>query len=303
MATASPNSAPVVDSHAHVVSLDERLYPLSPSGIGGRWFRETPVPLEVLAGLMAEAGVERAVLVQAVGPYGYDNSYILDAARTDPARFTAVCALDPRSATAPGESLRRLVGEGGLLGGVRMFAIGPGLRPDDAWFDDALASPVWEAAGELGLAVVMTVLPSQLDEVGRMAGRFPEVAVALDHCGFVDFRSGPPYPAARRLLDLAPFGNVHLKVTSHVLEGAAGGAEGAGALVERLCEAFGPSRLLWGSDFSQTHNGPYADLVALGRRACTGLAHDDRPLFLKENAMRLWPPLATTATEERTCPS
>ena len=36
-------------------------------------------------------------------------------------------------------------------------------------------------------------------------------------------------------------------------------------------EAFGAERLLWGSDYPQTHDRSYAALVELGRAACAGL--------------------------------
>ena len=54
---------------------------------------------------------------------------------------------------------------------------------------------------------------------------------------------------------------------------------------------FGADRLVWGSDYPQTHDRPYAALVALGRDACAGLPADDRARFLGGNAVRLWPAL------------
>jgi predicted TIM-barrel fold metal-dependent hydrolase len=74
-----------------------------------------------------------------------------------------------------------------------------------------------------------------------------------------------------------------------VLEGA---GAAAGALVERLGATFGAERLVWGSDYPQTHDRTYAELVALGRDSCAGLPPADQAGVLGENALRLWPSLA-----------
>jgi predicted TIM-barrel fold metal-dependent hydrolase len=74
-----------------------------------------------------------------------------------------------------------------------------------------------------------------------------------------------------------------------VLEGA---GEHAAAFVELLVDRFGAERLVWGSDYPQTHDRSYAELVALGRDACAGLAPADQARVLGENAQRLWPALA-----------
>jgi predicted TIM-barrel fold metal-dependent hydrolase len=75
-----------------------------------------------------------------------------------------------------------------------------------------------------------------------------------------------------------------------VLEGAGGYAP---AFVEALAERFGADRLVWGSDYPQTHDRSYAELLALGRDACAGLPADDQAGVLGENALRLWPALAS----------
>ena len=68
----------IVDTHVHVVAPDGLRYPLRPSGVGSQWFREHPVSAEEYAATAVAAGVDRAVLVQAHGAYGSDNSYVLE---------------------------------------------------------------------------------------------------------------------------------------------------------------------------------------------------------------------------------
>jgi predicted TIM-barrel fold metal-dependent hydrolase len=106
-------------------------------------------------------------------------------------------------------------------------------------------------------------------------------------------RGGPPFEKARALLDLARFPNLRLKVTTHVLRVADKDPAGPAALVDHLARHFGADRLLWGSDYSQTHDRSYADMVALARLAAASLRADERERFLGGTALELWPELAT----------
>ena len=76
----------IVDTHTHVVSSDQSRYPLNPAGLPGAWYREAPHTTEQLIERMDEAHVERAVLVQGVGAYSYDNRYAADSAERHRAR-------------------------------------------------------------------------------------------------------------------------------------------------------------------------------------------------------------------------
>jgi L-fuconolactonase len=247
------------------------------------WFREAPVTVEHFLELMTAAGVDRAVLVQPMSAYGFDNRYVIDAARMHSERLASVVILD--TADDPARRLRAMASEG--VSGVRLFAIG---NPTLSRLDDPSALGLWEVAAELDLRVVVTILSDQLPELRAMLERFPEVTVALDHCGFPDLSGGPPYAKAADLFELATLPNVSLKASCYLLEQA----EAAGDLrdlVDRLAAEFGADRLLWGSDYPQTHDRPYAALVDMGRAACSRLSPADQRRFLGGNALRLWPRL------------
>jgi L-fuconolactonase len=277
----------IVDTHVHVVAADRARYPLRPTGVSLDWFREAPVTVEDVLELMTAAGVDRAVLVQPMSAYGFDNRYVIDAARAHSDRLASVVIID--TVDDPARRLRAMADEG--VSGVRLFVIG---NPTLARLDDPSALGVCEVAAELGFPVVVTVLPDQIPELRAMLERFPEVTVALDHCGFPDLSGGPPYPKAADLFELATLANVSLKASCYLLEQA----EAAGDprdLVDRLAAAFGADRLLWGSDYPQTHDRPYAALVDMGRAACSRLSPADQRGFLGENALRLWARLGGAA--------
>jgi L-fuconolactonase len=276
----------IVDTHTHVVADDHSQFPLRPPGIAGigNWFREAPVTVEGLLSEMDGAGVDRAVLVQAFSAYGSDNSYVTSAARAHPKESVSVCIVDiDRDAPA---RLRTLAEDDGTSG-VRMFAIG---NPTLVRLDDPAAAPVWEVARELGLRIVVTILAPQLPELRAVLVRYADLPIVLDHCGFPDLSGGAPFDRAAALFELAAFPNLHLKVSSHLLETA----EAVGDprdLVDRLVGAFGPERLMWGSDYPQTHDRPYGALVELGRVACSRRSANEQRAFLGENALRMWPEL------------
>ena len=81
-----------------------------------------------------------------------------------------------------------------------------------------------------------------------------------------------------------------LKVSTHNLDDAERG-QGVAALVRELVDAFGAERIMWGSDYCQTHDRPYGELVALGRRAFESLPSAEAEACLSTTARRLWPDL------------
>src|SRR5262245_64384665 len=87
--------ASIVDIHPHVISTDNKRFPLDP--LGGKqstWSIERPTPHEALVAAMKEAGVDKAAIVHASTAYGYDNSYVAEAVAKYPGRFTGVFSID-----------------------------------------------------------------------------------------------------------------------------------------------------------------------------------------------------------------
>ena len=267
----------VVDTHTHVVSDDEDTYPLHPRDGTGPWYREDPCSVERLLSLMDESGVDRVVLVQGMTAYGTDNRYTHDSARRFPERCTSVAGLDLRG-PEPAAELRRLVESEGMRG-LRWVSLFDGQSLEEP-------ASVWRVAVDLRIPVVVTILADALPVLADALPRLPPIPLALDHCGFADFSHGVPDEVAA----LVPFPNLHLKVSSNVLESAEPHGD-IRELVSEVAARFGARRLMWGSDYSQTHDRPYPELVARQRQAASGLADDDRAWYLGGTALELWPEL------------
>lgn len=265
----------VVDSHVHVVSDDLARYPLRPGVATNPWYLDHPCSGPELRALMAAAGVDRAVLVQGVGAYEYDNTYVLDVAAAAPDVFTAVVCSDRRAADPVGDVLA-LVAAGAR--GYRWFCV-----HDDPRIEEPRA--LWDALAVLRVPVVVTFLPDGLEAFARVARAYPELVFAIDHVAFVDFGAGVP----EALRALAPLPNVCCKVSTHALHTVAEHGDPADAVAE-LASVFA-DRILWGSDWSQTHHAPYPDIVEEGRRAAVKLTDAGRAAYLGGTALTLWPEL------------
>jgi L-fuconolactonase len=266
---------PLVDTHVHVVSPDEDRYPLQPSGVTGPWYRDDPCSVERLVDLMADAAVDAAVLVQGISAYGHDNRYTLDAAAQHPGRTTPLACIDLAGPDPVGDA-RRVLAAGSR--GLRWVAIHNGglLEP----------RPVWELVAQARLPVVVTILAEHLVDLAAALPKLPPVPIALDHCGFADFGAGIP----AELAELARFPNLHLKVSTIALD-VAGSHGDVRELLPELVDRFGARRLLWGSDYSQTHDRPYGALADSARHAASKLGDDDRAWYLANSARALWPEL------------
>ena len=264
-----------VDTHTHVVANDVTTYPLDPRPGVKPWY-EVPNTVEMLLRAMTDAHVDRAVLVQAVGAYRCDNRYVVDSARAHPGRCTSVVCIDPAAPDALAE-LRRLADHG--VRGLRWWAI------DGARLDEP--RPVWDEVARLRLPVVVTLLADRLEELLAVVPSLPPVPLAIDHCAFADLSRGVPDV----LVALAAHPTVHCKVSTIVLDHLADHGDVRDGLAE-LSARLGPDRVLWGSDFSQTHDRPYADLAELARHAASRLDDAACGAFLGTNALRLWPELA-----------
>ncbi|MEE3329746.1 MAG: amidohydrolase family protein [Myxococcota bacterium] len=274
----------LIDTHTHVVSDDFDRYPLNPAGLPGGWFRDAPRTAEQLIESMDEAGVERSVLVQGVGAYSFDNSYVADARLAHPERFWSACCVDVAARNAT-DRLDYWLGERGM-DGVRVFAVAAG---GASWIDDESAWPmeVFERAQALGAPVIVTVVASQLAPLGRLLARFPELVVSLDHCGFAPLL-GPPWSEALELFDLAEHPGVHLKLTTNVIDAMLRSGCVPARGVEELVSRFGAGRVMWGSDFCQTHDRSYSELVRLGQESFATLDAVERRACLGGTALRLW---------------
>lgn len=281
----------IIDAHTHVGSMDRTTYPLvsNERHQGSIWYLDHGVTTERLLELMDEACVASAVLVQAFGSHGTDNRYAIDSARTYSNRTVGVGAIDVREEPDPRERVRIMIEQEGL-NGIRLADSGTGTIGDPGTVEIA------REVATLGVPLLIVTIATQVPLVRALLEKVPRARVVLDHCASPDLTGGPPWREAESVLALAEFPNVYLKVSSMTIDQVQ--PSEAPALLEVLASRFGADRLLWGSDFSHTHDRPYASLVAAGRKAAESLIERDRDSFLGGTASRLWPTLSPSPRPE-----
>jgi predicted TIM-barrel fold metal-dependent hydrolase len=202
------------------------------------------IPIELFHEYMAEHGVDRGVLVQPLFP-GEDNRYVSGCVRQEPDRFAAVCYVNPLSADAKAVLDHWVVEE--HCTGVR-------LRPPSPYVHEELyeqaAQALCRRAAELKVAVSVMASPEHLGMIASIAERFPELILVVDHMAQLDAAAGARSEPFRTLLALARFPRVVIKVSgfyycSHQPYPYPDCAD----LFRAVYDAFGPARMMWGSDF------------------------------------------------------
>lgn len=254
----------IVDTHTHVACAGDRS-PHAPAVDTSDWWRSGG-SIDELLGDLDVNDVERAVVVQAVGAHGYDCSCAAASVAAHRDRAALVVAVDMND--DPASALTALVDDppsGASIAGVRAFGVG---SVDASWLTDGRGAALWEVAAALRLVVVPCILGDRFDALRALVELTPGVVVAVDHCGFPDLCVADVHENLSKLVDLP---DVHLKVTSYVLEAAMAVDGDAAPTLERLVERFGAHRLCWGSDHPQDRRHDYAGKVALARAASRNL--------------------------------
>lgn len=260
----------IVDSHCHVSE---------------SWYE----PVESLLYQMERNAVQHAALIQMQGQF--NNDYQFACARRYPGRFAPVVVLDTGRADAP-ETLRRLAEQG--ASGVRLFATtrSPG--------DDPLA--IWRAAARLGLTVSCAGDGEAFADpaFARLVEALPRLPIVLEHLASVSRPVDDPREAElrERAFALARYPNVHIKITGlgEFSRRALPATEPfpfkepVPPYLERAYEAFGPGRLMWGSDYPPVSGREgYRNALRLTLDRFADKPAADRALIFGGTALRLFP--------------
>jgi predicted TIM-barrel fold metal-dependent hydrolase len=228
----------IIDSHAHIYSDDDHVYPMiarplrPPAGTG---------TIARLDRQRQAAGVQHVLAVQATTGYGWDNRFLIDAARAHPDWMAGICTLDPDNPQSP--ALLEQYAHGHNVRGLRSY------QAADGRLDHPGNHRLWHAARRLSMVVNVRVNRDKTAELAALLDRFPDLKVVLDHCLYLAV--GPEYePILRDVLELGRHRNLHAKLSF-----VPTGSEELFPFVDlhdacrRIIRAYGPDRCLWGSTF------------------------------------------------------
>lgn len=280
----------MIDSHAHLVTGDTQSYPPAPPGGALKpGDLDNAMTVERLLEDMDAQGVSQAVLVQRGSIYGFDSSYVCDSAARFPDRFTAVSSIDATAADCAQQVHYWTQARGAA--GVRLMELVKGM--DISWLDGPLARAAWSAAAALDVPVCVHFFPwNRVEGLNRLAGilrDIPGLTVVIDHFGAIRSDAGPPDHGVDDLLELvAGFDGVNVKFTTIPLGRLAEAGIDFRPVVRRMADLFGPARMMWGSDITQSP-GDYGYMAGLGRQAVEqGFTSAEQEQILSGTARRIY---------------
>ena len=286
--------APIIDTHMHVWADDAKKYPFQHPY--KRDFKDAPHPatVEMLLRDMDQHGCTHSVLVQVIY-HGWDNSYVADCARQYPARLKAHGLIDPTDPHVANK-LEFWVKEHGLHG-MRFSPIyyQNGQHGGDAWLNAKDTHRLWNMADDLGAVFNFFIGPKQLPKLATMVKAHPNVRVIIDHLSQIDLGANDPEPDFLKLLAMAKYPNVWVKVSELTSVSRSGKYPFTDAFphVKRVYEAFGPDRLLFGTGYPGSARAAYSrptldKEIDMIRKKIPFFSDEDRVKILGGNAAKLW---------------
>lgn len=259
----------VVDAHHHVWDLSVRDQDwIAPDSPLRRNFS-----IEDLAPEARAAGVERTVLVQTITvPEETPEFLALAAAHDVIAGVVGWTDLTRPDAADELARLRELPG-GTFLKGIRHQVQG---EPDPEWLLRPDVRRGLTAVAAAGLVYDLVVLPHQLPACVKAAESLPQLTFVLDHLGKPPIASGALEPWEADVRALAALPNTVCKLSGMVTEADLDSwtIDDLRPYADTVLDAFGPDRLMFGSDWPVcTLGATYAEVLDTARRLTPVTAH------------------------------
>jgi len=266
----------IIDPHVHVWKHDAQF----PFAEGAKVPERDAAP-ETLLQLMKANGVSRTVIIQVIH-YKYDNRYLASVLKRYPGTFQGVCRVDPLDAASP-DKLSELTEQG--FRGVRLS---PAANESGDWFRGPLMPPLWKRCFEQKVPMTVLAPVTRMPEVGALLERTPDLTVVIDH--MADCPIDQP-AQLEKLIALQRYPNVFVKI-SHTwsISRQQYPWRDAQAYVKRLYDAFGPRRLMWGTDWPIIEGwSTYDKALTSVRDEMKFLNAEDLRWILSATVERVWP--------------
>ena len=262
----------IVDSQVHIWDADrpDRPWPPLAPGLKPLPHRTEPISADSLLGDMQTAGVHKAILVPPSWE-GDRNDLVADAVRRHPDKFRYVARFDPNDRSARND-VANWRSHAGRLALQLTFQTPlfqqPLINGDLDW--------LWPVAERAGLPLTIYLPNAMMPLMAKVAERHPALSIVINHFGLTGSdRDAAAFATFDQLLALKRFPNVAVKASClpfyttqsypfQLLHG----------YMRQAFDAFGPSRLFWGTDLSRLPCS-YRQGVTLFTEELPWLAGDD----------------------------
>src|SRR5580765_3236421 len=240
-----------------------------------------------LAPLTAAAGIDRTILVQVL-PSPAETAEFLALAGA-PGPVAGVVGWADLTSDRIREALDALrSGPGGAhLVGIRHLVQG---EPDPRWLARPDVRRGLRAVAGAGLVYDLLTLPHQLPAAIDTVRALPGLTYVLDHLSKPSIAAGELHPWAALVRELAALPNVSCKLSGMVTEaGPRWTVAGLRPYAEVVLDAFGPARVMFGSDWPVCLlAASYADVASAARELTGALTPEEQALVFGGTAARVY---------------
>jgi L-fuconolactonase len=229
-----------IDSHQHFWRLDRGDYGWLTPALEPIYRDYLPADL---APQLTRAGIDSTILVQAA-PTIAETCYLLELAREHAFIAGVVGWAEFESGMAP-ENIAALAADEKLLG------LRPMIQdiPDPLWMLRPELAPAFEAMIDHDLVFDALVLPKHLEPLRDFVDLYPELRMVVDHGAKPPLRGGDLAQWKTGIAEIARSTPAVCKLSGLVTEAGSANPAVLAECVDHLVKVFGPTRLMWGSDW------------------------------------------------------
>lgn len=269
----------MIDAHHHLVFPDRVPYP----------DLETHMPAihrhigpEQLAPLLADAGVTGTICVQATN-HDDETALLLDLAARIEWLLGVVGWVPLHDPDITAKALDRH--DDPALVGVRYLIH---REPDPAWLSTPTVLASLQVLADRGLVYELVALgKGHLDNLRAIIENVPELTLVIDHLGGPNVRGGRWEPWASLMAEAAQHPRCAVKLSG--LDPVDSSVEPYRRYVEHVLEHFGPSRVMWASNWPATRLGDgYRVMLDDALALLRPLSGDELDAVLGANARRVY---------------
>ncbi|WP_309084606.1 amidohydrolase family protein [Chelativorans sp.] len=248
---------------------------------------------EQLVKEMDQAGIARAVVICArLNGNDDNNAYVAAEAEKYPGRLIPFADIDSRwtpEHRMPGAGARlRVAVERFRVAGFTHYLD----EDEDAeWLADAVGTELFATAAELGLIASIAAMSRHLTALLSVAERYASLPVLLHHMGGIRIGAQNAETGLFAVLAAARLPNIFLKISGFAHTDPSGAFPYADQewLAREFYSAFGPERLIWGSDFPVvTRAMSYPQALEVVQQHYRFLSEAERGLLFGGNLQRLF---------------
>ncbi|MBP0482518.1 amidohydrolase family protein [Sagittula salina] len=229
-------------------------------------------------------GIQQTVLVQAA-PTVAETEYLLGIADATPHVAGVVGWIDFEQPSQRA-ILERLARHPKLLGVRPMIQD----LPDDRWMLRDDVQWAYQALIDLDLTFDCLGFPRHIPHFATLLDRYPRLRAVLDHCMKPQLRTPDSFDAWRDGMAELAQTQAFVKLSGLLTEAdTAVDADTVRRYVDHVIAAFGPERVMWGSDWPVLRlRAAYADWHAMARAITDPLDAADKDAIFGETAKRFY---------------